>query len=225
MYYRLSKKYIYIFLIFSTSVLLMTSCQGAYFKTMARMGRQKHNILVSRVQDASDSQKKAQEHFRSALDIFNTVENLKDSKLKDTYEKLSDTLEDGEGETKSFQKAVDSIESVAEALFVEWEAELQQYSSKKLAEASKKKLENTRSRCTKLVNAMRGTEKKVELIIKAFRDQELFLKHNQDAQFISSLSDEMTSIKSNITSLIKDMDASINESETFCRDCRSCGIV
>jgi predicted nucleic acid-binding Zn-ribbon protein len=203
----------------------MISCQGAFYKTMAGIGYQKQNILVSHVQDASDSQKKAQEHFRSALDIFNTVENLKGIELQDTYEKLSHALEDGEEETKSLQQTVNSIESAAEALFAEWEAELQQYSSKKLAKTSKKKLEDTRSSCTKLVNAMRATEKKVELIIREFRDQELFLKHNQDEQAISSLSDELTSIKSNITSLIKNMDASISESETFCHDYPSCGKV
>lgn len=204
-----------ILIILSVTMLFTTSCQTAYYKTMEKFGYHKRDILVDRVQDASDAQQEAKDQFKSALERFSSVVNFKGGELKEKYEKLSHELETCETKAEAVHKRINSVEDVAEALFDEWEGELEQYTNKKLARSSKNKLDDTRKRYTKLIDAMKRAEKKIDPVLMVFRDQVLFLKHNLNAQAISSLRDELDSIKSDISSLIKDMEDSINESASF----------
>jgi hypothetical protein len=107
------------------------------------------------------------------------------------------------------------VESVAQALFKEWESELEQYTRDDLRRSSEEKLEQTRRRYSKLIGAMKRAETKIEPVLSAFRDQVLFLKHNLNAQAIASLHDELISVETDITSLIKEMEASIAEADSF----------
>jgi len=52
-------------------------------------------------------------------------------------------------------------------------------------------------------------------VLEAFEDQVLFLKHNLNAQAIGALENELGQIRQDVDSLIRDMEASISESEAF----------
>jgi Protein of unknown function (DUF2959) len=55
------------------AVLVLTSCQTAYYAAMEKLGYPKRALLVSRVQQARDSQQAAKEQFQSALERFRAV--------------------------------------------------------------------------------------------------------------------------------------------------------
>ena len=103
----------------------------------------------------------------------------------------------------------------AEALFEEWEGELTQYSSPSLRASSEKQLTATRDRYDRLMVVMRKAESGMDPVLDAFRDQVLFLKHNLNAQAISSLQDEASKIENDVDGLIADMEASIKEADAF----------
>jgi hypothetical protein len=107
------------------------------------------------------------------------------------------------------------VESVAKALFDEWESELEQYNNKDLRRTSEQKLKQTQGRYDQLISAMKKAERKIAPVLSAFRDQVLFLKHNLNAQAVASLQGELVYIESNVSSLIKEMDASIAEANAF----------
>jgi hypothetical protein len=100
-------------------------------------------------------------------------------------------------------------------LFDEWQAELKQYTNQDLMRASEKKLNDTRRRYQQLIQAMKRAEKKIDPVLSAFRDQVLFLKHNLNAQAVASLQKELSTIEVDVTTLIKDMEASIAEADKF----------
>ena len=52
-------------------------------------------------------------------------------------------------------------------------------------------------------------------VLVAFRDQVLYLKHNLNAQAISSLKNELVAIEDNVAGLVSEMEASIKEAEQF----------
>ena len=56
--------------VFVISVLAITGCRSAYYKTMEAFGQHKRDLLVSRVEDARDAQEDAKEQFKSALEKF-----------------------------------------------------------------------------------------------------------------------------------------------------------
>jgi hypothetical protein len=52
-------------------------------------------------------------------------------------------------------------------------------------------------------------------VLGAFHDQVLFLKHNLNAAAISSLHETAAGIDTDVQQLVSDMEASINESNSF----------
>lgn len=197
------------------SLFAFAGCQSVYYKTMETFGQHKRDILVDRVEDTRDAQQETKEQFQSALEKFSEVVNFSGGKLEEKYNQLKTELERSESKTKALRKNISDVEDVSEALFEEWESELSQYSSDSLRRASQQKLEQTRHRYAQLIGTMKSAEAKIEPVLAVFRDQVLFLKHNLNAQAIASLQDEFVSVEADITSLIKEMDASIAEADAF----------
>jgi histidinol dehydrogenase len=116
------------------------------------------------------------------------------------------------------RERIDAVENVGEALFREWEAELDQYTNAAMRRVSADKLRATRARYDQLVAAMRRAETRVEPVLSAFRDQVLFLKHNLNAKAIAALQTELASVEDDIAGLIREMEASIAEADSFIRE-------
>lgn len=195
--------------------LLIASCQQAYYSTLESFGYHKRDILVKRVGEARDSQEQAKEQFRSALDKFRSVLKVEGGPLEDKYDKLQAELDRSETKANDVHKRVADVDDVAQALFKEWEGELRDYSNPDLARESKRELGETRDRYAQLIGAMKRAEGKIEPVLVVFRDQVRFLKHSLNAQAIASVQTELTSVQSNVDSLVKEMETSIAEADSF----------
>lgn len=195
--------------------LALAGCDKAYYKTMEAFGQHKRDLLVDRVEDTRDSQQEVKEQFQTALEKFSAVVNFDGGDLKDKYTKLKAELERSESKTETVRKNIADVEDVSNALFTEWESELDQYSNNDLRRLSKAKLDETRQQYTQLIGAMMRAEAKIEPVLAVFRDQVLFLKHNLNAQAVASLQDELVSVKADIASLVKEMEVSIAEADAF----------
>lgn len=196
-------------------VVAATACRSTYYSAMETFGKHKRDILVDRVEDGRTDQEKAKEQFRTAMERFREVVNVPDSDLRKAYDRLNTELGRSESRAKAVTDRIASIETVAGDLFKEWEAELAQYSNANLKEASQRQLNETRSRYGQLISAMKRAESKMEPVLVAFRDHVLFLKHNLNAQAVAALQGEVTSLESDIGSLVRDMEAAIAEADTF----------
>lgn len=194
---------------------LLTGCQSLYFKTLEGLGYQKRELLVDRVQDARDAQQEAKAQFQTALEKFRTVIDFRGGELEAKYEKINVEFERCEARAEAVHKRIQDVEDVAEALFDEWKSELKQYTNENLRRSSQRKLDQTKKQYSQLIGAMKRAEVKITPVLSAFRDQVLFLKHNLNAQAIASIQKELTSVEVDIASLIKDMEASITEADTF----------
>ena len=195
--------------------LCVTSCSQVYYSTMEKMGIHKRDILVDRVEEARDSQLEAKKEFASALERFASVVNYDGGDLEEKYNQLKDELENLEARAKEVHDRIAAVEDVAEALFDEWEQELNQYSSPRLRRASEQKLRETRRRYNQLIRAMKRAEAKIDPVLVPLRDEVLFLKHNLNARAISSLKGELNKIQLDVSSLVKDMERAIQEADAF----------
>lgn len=197
------------------AALMLTGCQKAYYGTMEAFGVHKREILVDRVEEARDDQEEAKVEFQTALDKFTSVVTVPSSELRAKYDELNAQLKRCDGKAEDVRDRIAAIESVAEALFSEWEAELEQYSSADLRRRSEATLEQTRDRYDELMRAMKRAESKMEPVLVAFNDQVLFLKHNLNAQAIASLQGEVAGIENDVAALIAEMTAAIAEANEF----------
>jgi DNA repair exonuclease SbcCD ATPase subunit len=190
-------------------------CAKAYYGAMEKVGIHKRDILVDRVENARDAQSEAQKQFKSALDQFGAVVKIKNTDLKRAYERLNSEYEDSEKAAKKVSERIDKVESVADALFEEWEKELKLYKSADLRRSSRQKLQKTKSRYGEMLASMHRAEKSMTPVLRTFRDNVLFLKHNLNAQAIGSLRSEFSTLKGEINGLIKNMTEAIKNSNKF----------
>lgn len=196
-------------------LLILVACSQAYYGALEKVGIHKRDIMVDRVQEAKQSQEDAKEQFKSALEEFSSVANFQGGDLEDTYKKLNKELQKSESRADEVTNRIDSVEDVSVALFDEWEQELDQYESPKLRAKSEQQLNDTKVRYEQLMAAMRLAESRIEPVLKPFRDQVLFLKHNLNAKAIASLRGELIQVESDTDKLIKELEISIAEADRF----------
>ena len=190
-------------------------CRTAYYETMEKLGYHKRDLMVSDVKKARDAQQEAKEQFKSALDRFTKTLNIQGGELQEKYEVLNGEYERSEKRAQAVRDRIASVEHVSDALFDEWTAELKQYSNAALRQKSQKQLTQTRSQYAQLVKAMKRAEGKMDPVLAKLKDHVLFLKHNLNAQAIASLKSELVTVEGNVDSLIKDLNASIQEADSF----------
>ena len=196
-------------------------CARTYYRAMEKVGIHKRDILVSRVEDARDAQEEAQEQFKSALQRFGEVVRIEETDLKKAYDKLNSEYEESRDAASEVSERIKSVESVADALFQEWEEELTLYSRDSLRRSSQKKLSETKSKYRKMLASMHQAEKSMTPVLNTFQDNVLFLKHNLNAQAIGSLKSEFNTLKTQIDGLIQNMNHAIERSNRFIEDIHS----
>jgi chromosome segregation ATPase len=197
------------------ALLVSLGCQSAYYKAWEKLGWAKRDILVDRVKDAREDEEAAKKQFQSALEQFKAVTNFQGGKLEAEYNKLNKEYEACESRADDVRKRVKSVDEVAKALFDEWNKELGEYTDANLKRSSEQKLRETQDRYRQMYNAMKSAEDKMDPVLKTFKTQVLYLKHNLNAAAISSLQTQVTGIQGDVDQLIQQMEASIKEADTF----------
>src|SRR5688500_13554352 len=71
-------------------------CDAIYYKAMRKIGKEKRDILVSRVKEARASQAEAQQEFKTALERFQQIVQVEGGSLEEKYKKLNEELQDSE---------------------------------------------------------------------------------------------------------------------------------
>ncbi len=198
-------------------IVLLTGCQTAYYSAMEKVGVHKRDILVDRVEEARDSQDDAQQQFKDALEQYRAVVQFNGGELETLYNRLKSEYDDSVDAADQVSARINSVEQVAEALFEEWQDELEQYQNKSLRAQSEKQLKDTQKRYAELLKVMKRAEQRMQPVLTALNDNVLYLKHNLNARAVGALKGEFAGIRQNIDRLISEMQRSIQESDTFIR--------
>jgi uncharacterized protein YoxC len=186
-----------------------------YYSGLESMGIPKRELMVHRVEKARDTQEETKEQFKTALEQFTAITNFDGGDLETVYNQLNDEYEASVDQADKVAKRITDIEDVSEALFEEWNEEIEEYSSASLKRSSKTQLASTQRQYKKLITAMKRAESKLEPVLTVFNDQVLYLKHNLNARAISALKNELDGIQSDVSALIESMEQSIDEANEF----------
>ncbi|MCD1597618.1 DUF2959 domain-containing protein [Rheinheimera aquimaris] len=196
-------------------LLVLAGCQSAYYSAMEKVGVHKRDILVDRVEEAQQSQQDAQQQFKSALEQFSSLIKFDGGDLQRMYEATDSEYQACSKAAEDVSARIDSIEAVADALFDEWQDELEQYSNAKLKQDSAKKLAETKRQYASLLKTMRRAEQTMQPVLSSLKDNALYLKHNLNAKAIGALKGEFNSVQRDINLLIAEMNKAIAQSEQF----------
>ena len=196
-------------------LLMLTQCSTVYYEAMDKVGVHKRDILVKRVDKAKDAQEATKEEFANALEQFQSVVSFDGGDLQREYERLNAAYEASAEKAAAVKSRNDDVENVAKALFKEWRAELKEYSNASLRASSQQQLAETEARYRQLMAAMRRAESRMGPVLRTFRDQVLYLKHNLNARAIGALRVELAGVEANTAALIREMNVSIAEAQRF----------
>ncbi|MBD1566115.1 DUF2959 domain-containing protein [Vibrio sp. S12_S33] len=197
------------------SIFTLTGCQSAYYSALEQVGYHKRDIMVDRVEDAKTSQQDAQQEFTSALEALSVLTNFNGGELEEVYNQINDKYQDSEQAAQEVSNRIAAIEDVSDALFDEWQSELELYTSSKLKRASQQKLKETKASYQTMLSAMKRAEQKMTPVLNTLRDNTLYLKHNLNASAIGSMQSEFISLEQDISYAIKQMNTAIAESDKF----------
>lgn len=198
--------------------LILSGCQSAYYSAMEQVGIHKRDILVDRVEDTRSAQNEAQQEFTSALEQFRQVVAFDGGELESIYNDMQSAYDDSAAAAEAVRDNIRQVEQVAQALFEEWQDELDQYSNRKLRSQSAQSLKETKARYNTLHARLKQTESKMPPVLSALKDNTLFLKHNLNARAIGSLKGEFGGIKRDIDRLLMEMQRSIQASDQFIKE-------
>lgn len=199
-----------VFLIFS-----LTACQSAYYSAMEKVGVHKRDIMLDRVEGAQTAQEEAQEQFKSALEQLSSLIAFDGGDLAEQYEITEEQYEASKAAAEKVTGKIESIESVSQALFEEWQSEIEQYSNANLKRQSQSKLDSTQRQYNALIKSMYRAKSKMDPVLATLKDNTLYLKHNLNARAIGALQGEYKSLQKDVAVLVAEMNKSISQSQKF----------
>jgi hypothetical protein len=205
-------------------LLLVPACKMAreqYYSALEKVGIEKRELLVSRVDKAREAQVEAQQQFKDALEQFQALVSYQGGDLEAMYRKLSSEFEASERRADEVDTRITKVEQVAQSLFAEWQGEIEQFTNQQYRRESERELAATRRRTEQVIAAMRRSAKTMQPVLAKFRDQVLFLKHNLNARALGSLSASSASLQLEVDGLIARMQGSIAEAERFIAEMKS----
>lgn len=207
----------YLMLICALVVLIgcKSTIQDTYFDLWEKVGVEKREILVDRVEEAQQTQQEAQQQFASALEEFSALINFDGGELETFYNSLNDQFEASQDSAEAVSSRIDKVQNVAESLFREWESELELINNQNLKRDSQRKLKDTERKYAALLRSMRKAESSMQPVLTALQDNVLYLKHNLNANAIGALQGEFSTIKKDVNSLLGEMNAAILQSDEF----------
>lgn len=200
-------------------VLLVASCligcSRLYYASMKKIGKEKRDILASRILDAKKDQEKAKEQIRTTMEAFQELTGFQGGDLEKVYKKLNGEYEDAADRARKVSERIDSIERVSSDLFKEWDGEIDSMGDRQLRQRSRQMLADTQRREAVLVRKMRDVEARMKPVLTTFHDKVLFLKHNLNARAIASLKQTSVELDNQVGALVKEIEASVQEADAF----------
>jgi len=198
-----------------TLALLMTGCTSTYYKTMHAFGKEKRDILVTRVKDSKKDQLQAREQIKTTMQSFQELTGFQGGSLEKNYQKLNGEYEKAAASADKLHSRIESIDQVSSDLFKEWQNEINGMENKKLKQQSTGMLRQARLNEAGYIKSMRQTESRMTPVINAFHDQVLFLKHNLNARAIGSLKDTSGKISTDVDVLLVSLDGSMAQADSL----------
>jgi hypothetical protein len=202
-------------LLLASLVFTLAACNTVYYAAWEKLGYEKRDLLKSAVKAARGEQKEAGEEFQDALTQLQKLTGYRGGNLESAYNRFKGEYEDCEAQATAVRNEIREVDTVARDLFREWEREIRQYESASLAADSRRKLADTRSRFEQLSSSLHAAESTMEPVLRQFRDQVLYLKHNLNAAAVGSLRGKADTIQGDIQRLLAQMNRSIAEADRF----------
>ncbi len=205
------------------AIVLLSGCTRTYYKAMATFGKEKRDILVSRVKDSKKDQQQAKEQIKTTMEKFQDLTGFQGGSLEKNYKELNGQYEKAADSANKLHDRINSIDQVSSDLFKEWQKEIDGMENKKLKQQSADMLRQSRLQEAGYIKSMRLTEARMTPVLKAFQDQVVFLKHNLNARAIGSLKGTSAKMSTDVDVLLTQLDGSMAQADALINSLNAAG--
>ena len=205
------------------AALALNACATVQYQALEKIGIEKRDILVDRVEDARDAQDETREELVSAYEALSELIGHDGGELEKRYKSLDRAVSRSEDARDDLDDRLASIDRVSTDLFEEWQEELTLYSSDALRQDQTRKLAAARRQYAAMRQRMQTARDRVDPVMSVLQDNRLFLKHSLNAQALNALRGQASAIDANVAALIRDMQAAIDEADAFIASMRGSG--
>ncbi len=200
--------------------LSLNACATVQYSALEKIGIEKRDILIDRVEDARDAQEDTRVELVSAYEALSTLIGHDGGELEKRYKALDRAVDRAEDARDDLDGRLTSIDRVSTDLFDEWQDELKLYSSDTLRQDQTQKLAAARRQYAAMRQRMQTARDRVDPVMGVLQDNRLFLKHSLNAQALSALRSQAGVIEADVQALIRDMQAAIAEADAFIANMR-----
>jgi hypothetical protein len=193
--------------------LVFAGCQSAYYGTMQTIGVEKREILRDRIGDWREVQQQAKAEVDDAYHLFTTLSFT--GELESFYKELDKAAGRVAGGAEDVTGRIERVEMVGVDVFQEWTTGVGEIQNASLRASSEKTLQSARARYQGLLDSMRNAEGKMALVVTAFRDRVIFLKHNLTEQTVSDLKTVTEDMQREIQPMGRAIDVATAEADEF----------
>jgi hypothetical protein len=187
-----------------------------YYNAWEKMGYAKRERLVDDVKAAREEQVQAKQQFATALEQFKSVVNFQGGDLEAMYNKLNKQYEKSESQAGQVNDKIAAVKNVAGPLFTEWRGEIKEMKDDPALRSQSQKLyDKTQDNYQQMIERMDAAAATMPPVLTKFKNRVLFIKHNLNAQAIASLQGTEVELGGDIDKLIKEMEKSIAEADSF----------
>src|SRR5436190_19536321 len=107
-------------------VAMLAGCSTTYYRTMEMLGKEKRDLLKSRVKELRDEQQKTAEQFKDALTRLRDLYGSQGTDLEKMYDRLKTEYDAAETRASAVKTRIDKMETVGHDLFKEGQGEIAQ---------------------------------------------------------------------------------------------------
>ncbi|HXH31374.1 MAG TPA: DUF2959 family protein [Bacteriovoracaceae bacterium] len=187
----------------------------AKYSAYEMVGYEKRDVFKKEASNVKEDQEDTGEAFKDALTKLKEIYSFDGGDLEKQHSKLDSSYQEAKEKAASVSGSILKLDQVAQDLFTEWGAEIEEISTADLKSKSQKQLQQTKSKYKTLHGQLKTSEKKIAPVLTKLKDQVLFLKHNLNARAITGLKGESAKIQTDIQTLIGDMNESSRQADEF----------
>lgn len=206
-------------LLLALAAFAATGCRSTYYKTMEGFGREKREILASRLEDAADVMQAARDELRVGRDELDAAGALRGDERRERerrYDRLRRATEGARRHADGLRDEVAGAERVGNDLFKEWREEAERLSDPALRASSAANLEATKERYLELVALLHRAQRALGAVIEPLEERTLAVKHALTAPADAAATlPPATQLDGDLRQVLTDLDAAIAEARSF----------
>ena len=199
------------------AVAALAGCKSSttVVKAMDTIGFEKREMLKDRLQEARDAQVAAKQQLQSALYTLRRMDTVAPTEMADLHDDLESEVNKTEDEIDDLNDNIQSVESVAQVMFEDWQEDLAKYEDQQLRQKSQEELRQTQQNYNAMIAQLKSTHEKLVSLVPALKDQVLYVEHSINAGVKPQESEKLDDVREQVSSLIEELEGSIDRTQRF----------